>query len=98
MLPKTRARRDPTDYGDVLVAAEKPERPNYTPKTNETREFYEMILSTVDGLLGDQPADVVRNATDLILGWLKDENLNDLDRLKEIKELVGSDIVGLFVF
>jgi pre-mRNA-splicing helicase BRR2 len=94
-LPRTRARRGPTGYRDVLAAAEELEGLVYKPRTSETREVYELFLSAADGLLGDQPADVVRSATDLILGWLKDENLKDLDRLKEIKELVGSDVVSL---
>jgi pre-mRNA-splicing helicase BRR2 len=96
-LPRTRTKRGPTGYRDILAAAEELEGLVYKPRTSETREVYELFLSVVDGLLGDQPADVVRSAADLILGWLKDENLKDLDRLKEIKGLVGMDVVSYLV-
>jgi len=61
----------------------------YRPKTRETREAYEALLSTIQGLFGDQPNDVLRGAADEVLSVLKNEALKDLDKKKEIEKLLN---------
>ncbi|KAI9886820.1 MAG: hypothetical protein M1823_001392 [Watsoniomyces obsoletus] len=61
----------------------------YRPRTTATRAVYDLILTTVAQNLGDVPHDVVRSAADAVLETLKDENMKDFDRKKEVDDLLG---------
>jgi len=61
----------------------------YTPRTKETREAYETLLGTIHGLFGDQPQDVLRGAADEVLASLKNQNITDPARQKEVEALLG---------
>ena len=61
----------------------------YRPRTPATRQTYELILTTVANNLGDVPHEVVRSAADAVLEYLKDEDLKDFDKKKEIDDLLG---------
>ena len=62
----------------------------YKPKTEDSRAAYEEILAGIQILLGDQPRDILRGAADEVLFVLKDENLKDSQKKKEISDIVGS--------
>lgn len=61
----------------------------YRPRTKETREAYEALLAVIQGQFGDQPADVLRGAADEVLATLKNDQLRDPERQKELGELLG---------
>ncbi|KAI4153866.1 MAG: hypothetical protein LQ340_002049 [Diploschistes diacapsis] len=61
----------------------------YKPRTPATREIYNHILSKTANSLGDVPHEVVRSAADAVLEYLKDENMKDFDKKKEIDDLLG---------
>jgi pre-mRNA-splicing helicase BRR2 len=61
----------------------------YRPRTPATRATYDLILTTVASNLGDVPHDVARSATDAILETLKDEDMKDFDKKKEVDDLLG---------
>lgn len=73
---------------NVLTASEDIDSINYRPKTRESKAAYEEILSVVQHSLGDQPNDILRGAADEILAILKDENLRDPERLKDISKIL----------
>ena len=77
-------------YTDIIEATQEVEGLTYRPRTAETREVYEMILSSVHGALGDQAQDVIRSAADAILETLKNDNMKDYDKKKEVDEVLGS--------
>ena len=62
----------------------------YRPRTPVTRQTYDLILTTTASNLGDVPHEVVRSAADAILELLKDENMKDYDKKKEIDDLLGA--------
>ncbi|XP_067928050.1 U5 small nuclear ribonucleoprotein 200 kDa helicase-like [Watersipora subatra] len=62
----------------------------YRPKTPETRQTYEVLLSAIQASLGDQPRDILCGAADEILMVLKNDRLRDKERKKEIESLLGS--------
>ena len=62
----------------------------YRPKTTETRQTYEILLSFIQAAIGDQPHDILCGAADEVLICLKDEKLKEKDRKKEIFALLGS--------
>ncbi|EOD51861.1 putative pre-mrna splicing protein [Neofusicoccum parvum UCRNP2] len=62
----------------------------YRPRTPATRATYELITTIVGRHLGDVPNHVVRSAADAVLEYLKDENLKDFDRKKEVDDILGS--------
>ncbi|KAM5170739.1 U5 small nuclear ribonucleoprotein 200 kDa helicase [Mantella aurantiaca] len=61
----------------------------YKPKTKETRETYEVLLSFIQAALGDQPRDILCGAADEVLAVLKNDKLRDKDRRREIDQLLG---------
>lgn len=61
----------------------------YRPRTKETREAYEALLSVIQGQFGDQPQDVLRGAADEVLASLKNDRITDPARHKEVDSLLG---------
>ena len=72
----------------LLSTTEELDSINYRPKTRDSRAAYEEILSTIQTSLGDQPQDILRGAAEEIISLLKDENLRDPDRIKEIEKII----------
>ena len=64
----------------------------YRPRTPATRATYDLILTMAAGHLGDVPHEVVRSAADAVLELLKDEEMKDFDKKKEIDDLLGSSM------
>ncbi|KAJ7285982.1 putative RNA helicase [Mycena rebaudengoi] len=77
-------------YTDIIEATQDVEGLTYRPRTTETRDVYELILSSVHTSLGDQAQDIVRSAADTVLETLKNDNMKDFDKKKEIEEVIGS--------
>ncbi|XP_044135180.1 U5 small nuclear ribonucleoprotein 200 kDa helicase [Bufo gargarizans] len=61
----------------------------YKPKTKETRETYEVLLSFIQAALGDQPRDILCGAADEVLAVMKNDKLRDKERRREIEQLLG---------
>ena len=61
----------------------------YRPKTQETRQNYEIILSFIQEYIGDQPRDILSGAADEIIIILKNDRLKDKERKKEVEYLLG---------
>lgn len=78
-------------FASVLAATEDFEGLSYRPRTRETRQNYEFILSFCQSLLGDIPQDVLRGAADEVIQILKDDDLKvGLERLFEPSSKVRS--------
>ncbi|KAF5370279.1 hypothetical protein D9758_006929 [Tetrapyrgos nigripes] len=87
--PKRKADAGTFGYADIIEATQDVEGLTYRPRTAETREVYEMILSSVHTALGDQAQDIVRSAADTVLETLKNEGMKDFDKKKELEEVIG---------
>lgn len=61
----------------------------YRPRTPATRQTYDLILTTTANNLGDVPHEVVRSAADAILEILKNDDMKDFDKKKEVDDLLG---------
>ncbi|KAF2421033.1 pre-mRNA splicing helicase [Tothia fuscella] len=70
---------------DLLVEGLK-----YRPRTPATRATYDLVTTIVARSLGDVPATVTRSAADAVLEYLKDEDLKDFDKKKEVDDILGS--------
>ncbi|PLW38147.1 hypothetical protein PCASD_09492 [Puccinia coronata f. sp. avenae] len=77
---------------DVIKAIQEIKGLNYKPQTNETRSIYELLLSSVQLLMGNQPNEIVRSATDMTIEAMKNDNdyPKDLDKKRTIKEFLGT--------
>lgn len=62
----------------------------YRPKTQETRQTYEVLLSFIQEALGDQPRDILCGAADEILAVLKNDRLKEREKKKEIDNLLST--------
>jgi len=81
-------------FSSVLEASDAFEGLQYRPKSKETKATYELILSFIQQHIGDQPQDILRASADEIISFLKDENLKDLDKKKEIESLLGAQLAS----
>ncbi|XP_028133686.1 putative U5 small nuclear ribonucleoprotein 200 kDa helicase [Diabrotica virgifera virgifera] len=61
----------------------------YRPKTQETRQTYEVLLSFLQEALGDQPRDILCGAADEVLQVLKNDRLKEREKKKETETLLG---------
>lgn len=61
----------------------------YRPRTQLTRDAFNLILTIVAEHLGDVPHEVVRSAADAVLEYLKDDDLKDFDKKKEVDDILG---------
>lgn len=73
--------------GDALIEGLK-----YRPRTAATRATYDLLLTVTAGKLGDLPQEYVRSAADAVLEYLKDDAMKDLDKKKEIDEIIGESL------
>ena len=73
--------------GDALIEGLK-----YRPRTPATRATYDLLLTVTANALGDVPQEVIRSAADAVLEYLKDDSLKDLDKKKEIDDIVGTSM------
>jgi len=102
---KSKKKRDVTAGGDLEASLTRKRRAGaatsvldidtaglYHPRTKETREAYEALLSLIRSHFGDQPQDILRGAADEVLTTLKNERLRDPDKQKEVAELLGTAI------
>ncbi|RYP56558.1 hypothetical protein DL771_011877 [Monosporascus sp. 5C6A] len=64
----------------------------YRPRTPATRATYDLILHIVANNLGDVPQEVVLSAADAVLEYLKDEDMKDFDKKKEVDDLLGATL------
>lgn len=64
----------------------------YRPRTSATRATYDLILTTVANSLGDVSHEIVRSAADAVLEFLKDDDMKDFDKKKEIDDLLGATL------
>lgn len=55
----------------------------YRPKTTETRQTYEIILSFIQECIGDQPRDILCGAADEVLIVLKNDRLRDKEEKRD---------------
>ncbi|KAH9477321.1 U5 small nuclear ribonucleoprotein 200 kDa helicase [Psilocybe cubensis] len=89
LAAKRRAEAAGFGYADIIEATQDVEGLTYRPRTAETRQVYEHILSSVHTALGGQAQDIVRSAADTVLETLKNDAMKDFDKKKEIEEVLG---------
>ena len=64
----------------------------YRPKTQETKQTYEVLLGFIQEAIGDQARTVLCGAADEILILLKNDRLRDKDRKAEIESLLSTKV------
>ena len=61
----------------------------YRPKTQETRQTYEVLLAFIQEALGDQPRDILAGAADEVLVTLKNDKASKKEQKKETEAFLG---------
>lgn len=61
----------------------------YRPKTQETRQTYEVLLSFIQEAIGDQPRDILCGAADEVIAVLKNDKLKEREKKVETESLLG---------
>jgi pre-mRNA-splicing helicase BRR2 len=65
---------------------------SYKPRTPATRATFELITTIVSKSLGDVPVVTTRSAADAVLEFLKDDTMKDIDKKKEVDDLLGTSM------
>lgn len=89
----TKSKYDVNKYkGQTILSDDFEDSSNiiYRPKTIETRQNYEVILSFIQECIGDQPRDILCGAADEVLITLKNDRMKDRERKRDIEALLGS--------
>ena len=87
---KSKGKESAARAGGILSSADAAiEGILYRPRTQPTRDAFNFILSIMAWHLGDVPHDMVRSAADAALQYLKDDDLKDFDKKKEIDDILG---------
>ena len=61
----------------------------YRPKTQETRQTYEVLLAFIQEALGDQPRDILAGAADEVLVTLKNDKASKKEQKKDTEAFLG---------
>ncbi|CAG7566085.1 unnamed protein product [Fusarium equiseti] len=61
----------------------------YRPRTAATRATFDLIITIVANNLGDVPHEVLCSAADAVLEYLKDDDFKDLDKKREVDDILG---------
>lgn len=77
-----------TKKGGVL-AQEATATGKYVPRTQETSQVYELILSFITQSIGSQPYDILCGAADEVLDTLKNDHLKAKEKMTEVEDLLG---------
>lgn len=64
----------------------------YRPKTQETKQTYEVLLGFIQEAIGDQARNILCGAADEVLILLKNDKLRDKDRKNEIEQLLSTKV------
>lgn len=62
----------------------------YRPKTQETRQTYEVLLSFIQEAIDHQPRDILCGTADEVLAVLKNDKLKEKEKKRETELLLGS--------
>uniref|UniRef100_A0A8R1HT44 Pre-mRNA-splicing helicase BRR2-like plug domain-containing protein n=1 Tax=Caenorhabditis japonica TaxID=281687 RepID=A0A8R1HT44_CAEJA len=62
----------------------------YKPRTQETKQTYEVILAFIHEAIGDVPREVLCGAADEVLITLKNDKIREKEKKKEVETLLGS--------
>ncbi|KAI8816428.1 Sec63 Brl domain-containing protein [Fimicolochytrium jonesii] len=91
---RAKRERDLGGYGpdNILAATDDFEGQGYRPRTKETRQTFELILSFLQQLLGDIQQDVLRGAANEALKILKQDDMKDFDKKKELEMIVQAQL------
>lgn len=90
MLGRTfRAKRD-KHSADLLSEIENLQGSSYRPRTKETQESYDLLLTVIKRCLGDQPEDILVGAADEVLAIMKTTSTSTEEKNKSVSELLGS--------
>ncbi|XP_019185003.1 PREDICTED: DExH-box ATP-dependent RNA helicase DExH12-like [Ipomoea nil] len=85
-IPSRQSKRRRLQEESVLTATEEGV---YQPKTKETMAAYEVMLNIIQQQLGGQPLNIVSGAADEILAVLKNDNIKNPEKKKEIEKLLN---------
>lgn len=94
MREQQKRKGESANRGTGVLGANEPlvEGITYRPRTLATRATFDLILTLVATTLGDVPHEVVRSAADAVLEYLKDDDLKDLDKKREVDDILGATL------
>jgi hypothetical protein len=90
-VPLLKSKAKPIKVTSLLKATDELDGISYRPKTKDSKQAFDFLVSLVHSLMGaDQPQSVTLTAADEILQILKREDVKDLDRKAAIDQLIGA--------
>lgn len=87
---KKKKKDDETRGGKSLLSDNHELMGMYKPRTQETKQTYEVILAFIQDAVGDQPRDVLCGAADEVLSVLKSDKVREREKKREVETLLGN--------
>lgn len=81
--------RDAQSQSTFALADVEIEDLRYRPRSDATRNTYNHIVTTVGKHLGDVSGQIIVSATDVVIETLKNEEMKDFDKKKEVDDVLG---------
>lgn len=75
--------------GATVMDGDIAENYSYYPTTKESKLIYEQVLNDVSGIIGDQPAQVFRDAADEVIVSCRNGNLRDTQKKAQCEGILG---------
>ena len=64
----------------------------YKPRTQETRNTFEVFLSLIQEVIGDQPREILHGSAHEILLILKTDAVREKEKKKEVEDLFSTKL------
>ncbi|KAJ3264529.1 DEIH-box ATPase [Chytriomyces hyalinus] len=82
-------------FRNILSATNTYDADTYHPRTKETRQAYELLLSLINSQMGGAiPPEVLNGAAFDALTTLKDDSLKDVDRKRDVESALGVKVAS----
>lgn len=76
--------------GATVLDSDVAENYAYQPTTRESKVVYEQLLNDIAGLLGDQPADILRDAADEVIVTCQASDTRDTQKKQKCEDILGT--------
>ncbi|KAF8382489.1 snrp-200, partial [Pristionchus pacificus] len=90
-IKKKKGESDDVRYGSKTLLEQNTELlGQYKPRTQETRQTYEVLLALIQESIGDQPRDILCGAADEVLIVLKSDDVRETEKKKAVEQFLGT--------
>ncbi|KAL9092972.1 MAG: hypothetical protein Q9159_000596 [Coniocarpon cinnabarinum] len=89
---KKRKRGEPQAQSSLSIAELEVEDLRYRPRTQATRDTYNLLFTAIGRKLGGVSNTVTVSAVDAVLETLKSDEMKDFDKKRDVEDIIGTQL------